>query len=155
MRNYAVKLIDFGSAFEFPENSPIAFVGYRNGTPAYLAPECWKGLYSPATDMWAVGVLLCYLLFLKPPYFDPPSDDECKAAISGMNFTTDKGESVHLKRLYSIVNIIVRYENRFVSKECKEFLSGLLRKKYQDRLTARGALAHPWIKKYSNSGLVS
>jgi serine/threonine protein kinase len=100
MENYSVKLIDFGSAFEFPEKSPIAYIGYTAGTPAYLAPECWKGLYSPATDMWAFGVLLCYLLFLQPPYFDPQCDNDCKAAISGMSFTPDKGENVHLKKLY-------------------------------------------------------
>ncbi len=36
------------------------------GTPWYLAPECCRAKWYPASDVWAVGVMACYLLAGKP-----------------------------------------------------------------------------------------
>jgi serine/threonine protein kinase len=52
------RLADFGmSRFITPE-SQTSQVG---GTPAFMAPEAFDGVRSPATDIWSVGVL-CHLL---------------------------------------------------------------------------------------------
>ncbi len=62
-----VKLIDFGVATEFPRGTKSFELGKVVGTAAYLAPECWTGTYGTGSDMWALGVLACYLLFSEPP----------------------------------------------------------------------------------------
>ena len=66
-----LKLVDFGAAFDFAPAQSEVHLGHIVGTHAYLAPECWNGLYSPATDLWAVGVLTCYLLFTESPSEQP------------------------------------------------------------------------------------
>jgi serine/threonine protein kinase len=55
------KLVDFGLAMPVDEagQAPQAVVG----TELYLAPEARCGKYSPASDMWAVGKVLCFMLF--------------------------------------------------------------------------------------------
>ena len=41
----------------------------RVGTPFYLAPELWKNpKYSPASDIWALGVILYELCCLSYPF---------------------------------------------------------------------------------------
>ena len=43
----------------------------RRGTPAYMAPEQWRrGECSPASDIWALGVLLHELLLGERPFAD-------------------------------------------------------------------------------------
>ena len=60
-----VKLGDFGFARVGEEEaSPMLC-----GTPNYIAPESiTDGLYTPASDMWAVGVLTYTVLFGRPPF---------------------------------------------------------------------------------------
>lgn len=49
-----VRVVDFGLARLLGDAS-----GTRGGTPEYLAPEVWRGeAPSPASDVWALGILL-------------------------------------------------------------------------------------------------
>ncbi len=41
------------------------------GTPAYMAPEAFKGHYSPSSDIWAAGVILYKLIVGALPYSQP------------------------------------------------------------------------------------
>jgi serine/threonine protein kinase/tetratricopeptide (TPR) repeat protein len=66
-----VKILDFGLAYLaaaiFPEspNLPAA------GTPAYMAPEQWRGeAQDERTDIWAAGLMLFELLTGEPPYLE-------------------------------------------------------------------------------------
>lgn len=36
----------------------------------YLAPECCRAKWHPASDVWAVGVMACYLLTGAYPFLD-------------------------------------------------------------------------------------
>jgi MAP/microtubule affinity-regulating kinase len=56
-----VKVIDFGFAINMPDDKKI---GIYCGTPSYMAPEILsKAMYKPkGTDVWALGVVLCYML---------------------------------------------------------------------------------------------
>eukprot|EP01022_Parablepharisma_sp_SALTPOND_P004838 TRINITY_DN121091_c2_g1_i1.p1 TRINITY_DN121091_c2_g1~~TRINITY_DN121091_c2_g1_i1.p1 ORF type:complete len:711 (-),score=79.37 TRINITY_DN121091_c2_g1_i1:829-2961(-) len=65
--DFRVKLIDFGGAIEFSNARPVVSLQKLVGTVAYMAPECWNGDYSPASDMWALGVIASKLLFNEPP----------------------------------------------------------------------------------------
>jgi transitional endoplasmic reticulum ATPase len=61
------KLIDFGHARYF-QNATKVF--YREGlNPFYLAPECFNNIFSPQSDLFAVGATMYHLLFGMPPWF--------------------------------------------------------------------------------------
>ncbi|MEO8550779.1 MAG: serine/threonine-protein kinase [Kofleriaceae bacterium] len=51
------KIVDFGIARSLAADALAT--GTRLGTPAYMAPEQWTtGLVAPASDVWALGVIL-------------------------------------------------------------------------------------------------
>ncbi|PTL84901.1 protein kinase [Vitiosangium sp. GDMCC 1.1324] len=67
-REGSVKLLDFGLSHlaEEPVRSTLQLGG---GTPAYMAPEQWRGEAQDArTDIWAAGVVLHELLTGEPPF---------------------------------------------------------------------------------------
>jgi WD40 repeat protein/tRNA A-37 threonylcarbamoyl transferase component Bud32 len=52
------------------------------GTPGYMAPEQWRGdETSPATDVWALGLVLHELIYGKHPYDERPTVDSLRAAV--------------------------------------------------------------------------
>ena len=63
-----VKIIDFDSAIKLYGASMFINSEKIRGTAQYLAPECWTGIYSPASDIWALGVMLTLLLFFAAPF---------------------------------------------------------------------------------------
>jgi serine/threonine-protein kinase len=63
-----VKVSDFGIARLF-EGSGVTGTARGAGTPAYMAPEQIRGgRLSPATDLYALGILLYQLLAGAPPF---------------------------------------------------------------------------------------
>lgn len=64
-----VKLIDFDTVMDWDLNSPKAKDVL--GTDGYIAPESYSGIYSPASDIYCVGVIM-YKLFTKK--FPHPSE---------------------------------------------------------------------------------
>ncbi|WNG32515.1 protein kinase [Archangium violaceum] len=67
-REGAVKLLDFGLSYLAvePVGSELQPIG---GTPAYMAPEQWRGEVQDArTDIWAAGVVLYEMLTGEPPF---------------------------------------------------------------------------------------
>jgi hypothetical protein len=65
-----VKLADFGIAKRFEDiEESVTSTGFVVGTPRYLAPEQARGdTVTPATDVYAVGVLLYEMLAGHPPF---------------------------------------------------------------------------------------
>jgi hypothetical protein len=65
-----VKLADFGIAKRFDDvEESVTATGFVIGTPRYLAPEQAMGeTITPATDVYAVGVLLYEMLAGHPPF---------------------------------------------------------------------------------------
>jgi serine/threonine protein kinase len=63
-----VRLIDFGIAKTFQMGQP----GTMIGTDGYAAPEQYKGMASPAADIYALGASLHHLLTRRDPRLEPP-----------------------------------------------------------------------------------
>ena len=76
----SLKLLDFGSALEAHEKDTVIHPGKLRGTPAYLGPECWLDSYSTASDIWALGIMLCKMLFFRTP-FKSETRDELKEEV--------------------------------------------------------------------------
>jgi serine/threonine protein kinase len=71
LRRGGVKLLDFGlaratGATAIAELAPLSSI---SGTPAYMAPEQWRGERQDArTDIWAAGILYFEMLAGHHPY---------------------------------------------------------------------------------------
>ncbi len=72
------KLSDFGIARRLPlegklshSERPSTFTG---GSPAYMAPERFYGIYSPRSDVYAVGIVLFELLAGDRPFHGLPGE---------------------------------------------------------------------------------
>lgn len=63
-----IRLIDFGIAKTFQMGQP----GTMIGTEGYSPPEQYKGVASPASDIYALGASLHHLLTRRDPRLEPP-----------------------------------------------------------------------------------
>lgn len=61
---------DFGLARKLPRGSPTLIDNRSVGTPYYLSPEIFseEGLYSCASDIWALGCMLYEMAALRVPF---------------------------------------------------------------------------------------
>jgi len=98
------------------------------GTPGYVAPEvllCES--YDKAVDMWGIGIITFILLAGYPPFY---ADDDTAMFERIMNCDYDFDDEC--------------WDD--VSDIAKDFIQKLLVKEPDQRLTAEGAIAHPWLK---------
>lgn len=120
-------LIDFGCARIV---QPEAVVPDVAGSPYYVAPEVLSdrmprtGSIWKASDMWSIGVIL-YLFVCGQPPFDGQSHD--------VIFRSIKRGSFHYP------------SDATISDQVKDLINKLLVPDPTKRLSARQALAHPWI----------
>ncbi|KAJ0056102.1 hypothetical protein NL108_001151, partial [Boleophthalmus pectinirostris] len=120
-----IKLIDFGLAHKIE-----AGVEFKNifGTPEFVAPEIVN--YEPLgleADMWSIGVITYILLSGASPFLGETKQDTLDN-ITAVNYEFDEEFFCHTSDL------------------AKKFISQLLEKDTQKRLTIQEALNHPWIK---------
>jgi len=80
--NEHVLLTNFSMKHMYQDNEPVV-AQIEEGNPAYIAPEQVVGMLSPASDIYAVGVLLYRLLAGRLPY-----DGESRGEIA-MKHTND------------------------------------------------------------------
>jgi serine/threonine protein kinase/tetratricopeptide (TPR) repeat protein len=70
-RKGQVKILDFGLAYLTAAISMASPSQPAAGTPAFMAPEQWRGeAQDERTDIWAAGLLLFELLTGEPPYLE-------------------------------------------------------------------------------------
>jgi len=116
-----IKLTDFGWS--------VHTGGKRRtmcGTPEYLPPEMVsKETHGTAVDTWALGVLTYEFLVGVSP-FEAKSMKKIMSRIKSMDFTYP-----------SVIKPLAR-----------DFISKLLRKNPQDRLSLEEVPNHPWMKKH-------
>ncbi len=79
----AARLLDFGLA-QFDGADTLTAVGDVPGTLAYISPERLAGdEASPASDVWAVGVLLWETLAARHPFWGMPLQEVARAIEAG------------------------------------------------------------------------
>ena len=122
-----------GSASPLPTltNSSTRTVGRNRslvGTPLYMSPEVLSSaIFSPACDMWAVGVILYFSLLGRPPFLDS-NPERLGELIRTCRYDNCEGEG---------------WER--VSDDAKDLVRRLLVADHRARLTATAVLSHPWV----------
>ena len=123
-----VKLCDFGFARAMSQDTFV--LTSIKGTPLYMAPELVQEQpYTPAVDIWSMGVILYELFVGKPPFY-----------------TT----SIY-KLIKQIVNESPSYPSA-MSKSFRDLLQGVLEKDPKKRLGWPELLAHPFISEDDRAG---
>lgn len=135
-----VKLIDFGLATRFygylPQDQYIEIVG----TSHYMAPEMMiSGKYSPAVDMWSLGVLL--YVCLTGLMLLPKDDDRKKHLLGKKAYVERKLEKC------------TQLQKRDCSEQARNLLGMMLKYEPAERISASEALSHPFILKHCHEYL--
>jgi len=123
-----VRLIDFGSAAQFENNSKELYSDLA-GTPYYMSPEAVRNVKRVGedlkpTDMWSCGVITFVLLCGKPPFGGrEPKDIFTKILRGKLSWPPDTNWS----------------------NELKDFLRRCITRNMHKRLTVKQALEHPFI----------
>nr|XP_043610740.1 serine/threonine-protein kinase TIO-like isoform X2 [Erigeron canadensis] len=116
-----VKLCDFGFARAMSANT-VALRSIK-GTPLYMAPELIREqAYNHTADLWSLGVILYELYVGQPPFYT--------------------------ERIYELVQRITKAPVKYpdtMSEHFRSFLTGLLNKDPQSRLTWPNLLEHPFV----------
>jgi len=136
------KCIDFGLAtyFEKHGKQSNAQIESLSGTPWYMSPEMLSSRVGPECDLWAAGVMMYQLLSGRFPFND--HSNPMKPLLS--------------KICYSILKDDVKFRGSAwegVSDEAKDLITKLLTKNPADRMSAKEALQHPWIRPEGTPGL--
>lgn len=118
-----IKLIDFGMAKQITTD----YLTEMCGSPHYISPELIKKKYTISSDIWALGVMVFFMLTGKYPF-------EGKSTPKVVDEILNKNINWKSKELSSL------------SQEAIDFLKKLLERNEKKRLTACQALNHPWIR---------
>lgn len=135
----SVKLIDFDTVEEFSprDHSPSRDV---MGTNQYIAQEAYKGIYSPLSDIFALGVIGYRLSTGRFPFDARIFDDK-----PGENWVgSPKMQEIRQRLQHSQVNF-----DKQVFKEyplAADLLAKMLQYNEIDRPTAKQALQHEWMQ---------
>ena len=135
-----LRLIDFG--FSRKHVGPAERMTDLVGTPYYMAPELIARAYrGAACDMWSLGVVLFMMLCGDPP-FDGDTKDEIMAEVTRQAASPPALQKLLREKLASAA----------VSAAAADMVCSLLQVDPSTRLTAAGALQHPWLGSYDASG---
>ena len=130
------KLIDFSAACSYAEFDPDDIVKFPFiGTGKFIPPEIierkhMKIKYAEKIDIYSFGITLYTLAFGVYPY----------------NLNDIKGKQYD-QILEKVKNEKLEFpKNIKVSEKFKDFLSKILDKNYEKRISIKNALNHPWIQ---------
>ncbi|VWU50087.1 calcium-dependent protein kinase, putative [Hepatocystis sp. ex Piliocolobus tephrosceles] len=121
-----IKLIDFGMA----KRVNCEYLTELCGSPHYISPELIRKKYTMSSDIWALGVMVFFMLTGRYPF-------------EGKNTP---------KVVDEILNKNINWKDKefsSLSVEAVDFLKRLLERNEKKRMTANQALNHPWIKSRS------
>jgi len=128
--NFNVKVIDFGLATHCKEYGHLSPVGKMK----YMSYECYderQKYNGKDNDMWCLGIVLYYMLFVKHPWRIPASNDTRFESIFGIQGGTGK----YLKKK----KLLRRAPRPALDLFDKIFIA------QKSRITVRKAQQHPYI----------
>jgi serine/threonine protein kinase len=132
-----VKLIDFDTIEEWTPKSAKA--SEVLGTDQYIAPEAYEGSYSPASDIFAVGVLTYKLLSGSFPFSQAIFDDRPGENWVGSPKMQQIRDRLHQQRI-DWGHPVFR-----ANPAAQQILDKMLAMDEARRPSAREALADPWL----------
>ena len=119
-----IKIMDFGISEII---SPNQISNSSSGTLIFLAPETLQGaLQNKEIDIWAIGVILYYIMYGKYPF---------------------NGEKSELKKKIVDQEVIISNWNYFGrSEKVKDLIKRCLEKDPEKRINIDEFMNHPWFK---------
>lgn len=133
-----VKLIDFDTVEEYTPKTATRSQDVL-GTDQYIAQEAYDGNYSPASDIFAAGVIAYRLLTNRFPFKRDIFDDKV-----GENWVgSPKMVSIRDKVRHAKINW--NYRIFEAEPQARELLQRMLAVEETDRPSAEAALAHHWL----------
>lgn len=126
MKNYDLKLIDFGCSKMFSSNTKNEF-GDTIGTLLYCSPEVLNNQYDEKCDVWSCGVIMYLLLSGRYP-FDGQTEDQITTSILNKKFDFKP-------KMFELVS----YQAKDLIKKCLTF-------DHQQRISVKDALNHLFFR---------
>ena len=133
---------DLGSCLRIDESGKLKASYAFGGNPKYLAPEVVKGEAFDAfgADFWAMGVMLCGMLFgTDAPFVWASHEDRRFVEICV------KGNLKALSTRWDVSNPNKKAKATPVSDDALDLIQSMLRAEPEDRLTMQQVLEHPWV----------
>lgn len=112
-----IKLLDFGLAKAF-STDPSMTMG---GTPAYMAPETWKGIFTEKSDQWSAAVVILEMLTGKNPFMSESLDELKEKVTKGIDVSELLGD----EELAEILSRALEPEEKLRFPSCRDFLKAL------------------------------
>lgn len=138
---HKVYLLDFGSAKKLSQRDRMSRTG---GAIGYYAPEILNGGFPcPASDVWALGVLLYTLMSRHPPFFshtEHRTDEELMESAPFWYFNNEDSENLRNEIVEGFVDV------DHLPPLVGNLLQKLLLVEPDERYTAAEALKHPWFE---------
>lgn len=119
-----LKLIDFGCSRKLSRDTDYAECS--NATLLYTAPEMLRSHVYLSSDIWAIGVMVFYIMTTRFP-FDYPTQYEIWRAILNKEINYNKLSNT-------------------MSSECIDFIKKTLTKDPEKRMSVYECLDHKWIQ---------
>jgi len=123
-------LVDFGLSADFDTDRPYSCFRSVVGTIGYMAPEVGESAYGVSVDMWSLGVVVYRLLTGKMPFNGKNSDEVTE----------------------NVRSCTVEYKPKYwgrISVTGKVFVSSMLEKRSDHRITAVQGLESVWITRHT------
>lgn len=120
-----IKLADFGFAARVHEPKSLT---KQCGTPFFVAPEILtRKPYDQQSDMWSVGCIVYLLLSGNLPFMGRSQKELFRKIVAGKYEFTDESWNT-------------------ISDDAKDLVKKLLVLNPDERITAKNAVRHPWLK---------
>lgn len=132
------KLIDFDTVQDWEPSSPKSKDVL--GTDGYIAPEAYSGEYSPASDIYAVGVIMYKLLTKKFPSPRELFDDKPGENYVGSAAMTRIKERLRTEKINFLLHPLD------TMGDARDLLAKMLAFEMCDRPSADECLRHTWFQ---------